>query len=171
MSTDIYAKPNDVHRVLAALLKPSHLKNGFKKLPGKRCCFVKSGRRNPALILAFEVQCNSFGRSAHGGSFTLNAGAGEIDPAYLSGRHARILVNCSEKMALAAAQLEAQLFATSHNLIEPGRPWLPGADNWCRYYTREDVERWGHFIVPFLPELLRSLLHNVSIPAEEFFED
>jgi hypothetical protein len=171
MSTDIYAKSNDVHQVLAALLSPSCLRNGFKKLPGRRCCFVKPGRRNPALALAFEVQCSSFGRSEHGGSFTLNAGAGKIDPANLSSRHARILANCSDRTALAATLLEAQLFETRPTLKEPGQPWLPGADNWCRYYTREDVEKWGHFIAPCLPELLRGLLHNLSIPNEEFFDD
>lgn len=171
MSADSYAKSNDVHRVLAATFKPWCLKNGFKRLPGKSCRFVKQAKNNPALILAFEIQCNSFGGSGHGGSFTLNAGAGKIDPAYLSGRHARILENCSDHMAHAASLLEAQIVEASPQLKEPGRPWLPGVDNWCRYYTGHDVERWGHFIVPFLPELLRSMLRKVSIQKEEFFEN
>jgi hypothetical protein len=169
MSADRYAKSNDVHRTLAAIFKPLCLENGFRKLPGKRCCFVKQARNNPSLILAFEVQCNSFGGSVHGGSFTLNAGVGEIDHAYLSGRHARILENCSDQMALAANLLEAQIVEARHQLKEPGRPWQPGADNWCRYFSGEDVERWGYLLVPFIPEILRSLLRKVSGPTEEFF--
>jgi hypothetical protein len=171
MSADLYAKSNDVHRVLATTFKPWCLKNGFKKLPGKSCRFVKQAKNNPALILAIEIQCNSFGGSGHGGSFTLNAGAGKIDPAYLSGRHARILANCSDQMAQTANQIEAQIIEMRPQLKEPGRPWQPKVDNWCRYYTGEDVERWGHFLVPFLPEIMRSLLREVSVPAEEFFEE
>ncbi len=171
MSADLYTKSNDVHHALATIFKPRCLKNGFRKLPGKRCCFVKQTRSNPAFILAFEVQCNSFGGSGHGGSFTLNGGAGEIDPACLSGRHARILENCSDQMALAANLLVAQIVETRPQLKEPGRPWQPGVDNWCRYYTVEDVEKWGHFLVPFLPEILRSLLRKASVPTEKFFED
>jgi hypothetical protein len=117
------------------------------------------------------VQCNSFGGSGHGGSFTLNAGVGEIDPAYLSGRHARILENCSDQMAHAASLLEAKIVEARPQLKDPGRAWQPGVDNWCRYYTEEDVERWGYFLVPFIPEILRSLLRKVSRPTEEFFED
>lgn len=170
MSADLYPGSTDVHRTLSALFKHWCSENGFRKLPGKRCCFVKQARSNPELILAFEVQCNSFGGSAHGGLLTLNAGAGEIDPAHLSGRHARILGNCSSRMAQEANRLEAGIVAARPGLGEAGRPWQPGVDNWCRYYTREDVELWGHFLVPYLPEILRSLLGKVAVPAEEFFE-
>lgn len=170
MSADLYAKSSDVHRALAAIFKPWCLENGFRKLPGKRCCFVKQAKSNHELILAFEVQCNSFGGSAHGGLLTLNARAGEIDPAYLSGPHARILGNCSDQMANAANLLDAQIVEARPQLGEAGRPWQQGVDNWCRYYTREDVEMWGRFLVPYLSEILHSLLGKVSVPAEEFFE-
>lgn len=170
MSADPYAKSSEVHRALAAIFKPWGLENGFRKLPGKRCCFVKQANSNPELILAFEVQCNSFGGSAHGGLLTLNAKAGEIDPANLSGLHARILGNCSDQMARAANLLETQIVEARPQLGEVGRPWQPGGDNWCRYYTREDVEIWGRFIVPYLSEILHSLLRKVCVPAEEFFE-
>lgn|GEM_PF-3404662 len=170
MSAHRYARSPDVHRALSAIFKHWSLENGFRKLPGRGCRFVKQARSNPGLILAFEVQCNSFGGSAHGGLFALNAAAGEMDPASLSGRHARILENCSARMAEEANRLEARIVKASTGLGETGRPWQPGVDNWCRYYTREDVEMWGRFLVPYLPEILRGLLNKVFVPTEEFFE-
>lgn len=120
------------------------------------------------MILAFETQCSSFGSSEHGGSFTLNANAGVIDPAYLSGPHSRILSYCSEEMSATTLQLENQLLVSSPQLGNPGRPWEFGMDNWCRYYGIEDVEKWGHFLAPFLPFLLKQLLTKLKLSEDEF---
>lgn len=169
MSTDSYARSAEVHRVITTEFKHWASENGFGKLPGKRCCFVKHAKGNPAVVLAFEVQCSSFGGSAGGGLLTLNAGAGEIDPAYLSGPNARLLQNCSEPMAQAANLLAARILEHSPRLEDAGRPWQPGIDNWCRYYTREDVAQWGRFLVPYLSEILTGLLDRVAIAPDEFF--
>ncbi len=163
-----YAKSTDVHRTLSGIFKPWCSENGFKSLNSKRCAFIKSSELNDGVILAFEVQCNSFGRSMHGGSFTFNANAGVIDPGFLSGPHSRILIFCSKEMPEIALQLEKQFIASSPQLGNPGRPWEYGMDNWCRYYTIEDVQKWGYFLRPYLPFLLKQLLGKLLFSENEF---
>ena len=169
MTTAQYANSSEVQRTLANIFKPWCLDNGFKKLSSKRCTFIKNSARRPDVILAFEVQCNSFSGSAHGGLFTLNANAGVINPTYLISPHARVLAYCSQEMAEKAIQLEQQIVRDHPQLDKPSRPWAPGIDNWCRYYSVEDVEAWGHFLVPCLPFLLKQLLTQLALPEDAFF--
>lgn len=168
MNLDHYAKSTEVHRTLAGIFKPWCSTNGFKRQNAKKCAFIKSSELNAGMILAFEVQCNSFGRSSHGGLFTLNANAGAIDPGYLSGPHSRVLTYCSQEMAEKAVLLEKQLLVSSPPLGSSGRPWQFGLDNWCRYFDIEDVQKWGYYLEPFLPFLLKQLLAKLSISEDEF---
>lgn len=168
MTADQYAKSTDVHRALTGIFKPWCSKHGFKKAASKRCVFVKQAIHMPAHVLAFEVQCNSFGNSSHGGLFTLNAGVGEFDLASPSGLHWRILKHCSSQMALAATAHEKQIVEARPPLEKPGRPWQTGLDNWCRYYCVDDVEQWGLFLLPFLPELFGRFLAEISVSPHEF---
>ena len=168
MSADQYAKSTDVHRALTGIFKPWCSENGFKKAASKRCAFAKQAIHTPPLMLAFEVQCNSFGNSAHGGLFTLNAGVGEFDLNSPSGLHWRILKHCSVEMAAAATSVEKQIVDSRPPLETQWRQWQPGLDNWCRYYCVDDVQQWGHFLVPFLPELFLRFLEEVSVAPNEF---
>jgi hypothetical protein len=169
MTTAQYANSSEVQRTLANIFKPWCLDNGFKKLSAKRCSFIKHSASRPDVILAFEVQCNSFSRATHGGLFTLNANAGVIKPTYLTSPHARVLDYCSQEMAEKAIQLEEQIVRDRPQLDKPGRPWSPGFDNWCRYYSIQDVQAWGHFLGPYLPFLLKQLITKLALSEDAFF--
>ncbi|HEY8876407.1 MAG TPA: hypothetical protein VIN03_02515 [Roseateles sp.] len=119
-------------------------------------------------VLAFEVQCNSFGTASHGGMFALNAGAGAIDPRYLSGQHARILQFCSPELVAAATRLAAEILQGHPEMEKPAWHWEQGRDNWCQYFDVESVRRWGELLLPFLPQLLERTVIQSGLPLHEF---
>ena len=166
MST--FAKAAEVHRALVATFSPWCKQAGFKPIGSGRCAYAKPFKDSPGTILAFEVQCNSFGRAKHGGMFALNADAGTIDPRYLSGPYARILKYCSAELLALARSTEASILASEPRLSKPGWSWESERDNWCQYYDVNHVRQWGDLLLPFLPGLLNELLIRTGFPTHEF---
>ena len=168
LSTSEFAKAAEVHRSLAAAFGPWCKRLGFERFVSSRCAYAKSSQNTPGAILAFEVQCSSFGNAEHGSMFALNAGAGAIDPRYLSGAHSRVLQYAPTELLVSAKSTEAAILASHPLLSKPGWSWEPGRDNWCQYYHVEHVRQWGEVLLPFLPTLLEQLLLREGLVLNEF---
>jgi hypothetical protein len=166
MST--YAKSAEVHRILSRAFDPWRRQFGFKRLASGQCAFVKAAASNDSELLAFEVQCSSFGSSAHGNAFTLNAAVGLIDPRNLSGRHARILSGANVDLLAAASALQGKIL-DRQPLIQPrDRSWQRGNDNWCCYYAANDAQDWGELLALHLSTLLAEFLAQRNFTPEHF---
>lgn len=162
MIAGIFADSRSVHRTLADVFRPWCMRSGFTRINSSKCAYVVEGR---AGLLAFEVQCSSWGNSAHGSQFTLNAAAGQIDPKYLSGPNARILAMMPEANLREAQDIQTAVIE-GHPAIGAGSVWSTGNDNWCLYYTTEHVLRWGRFLLPLLPKLLSKHALQAGFPLE-----
>lgn len=168
MNPASYARSTEVHRTLSTIFGPWSKQSGFKRLGSGRCAYMKAASHTKDAVLAFEVQCNSFGAADHGGMFALNAGAGAIDPRHLSGQHARILKFCSQELVESAARLEAEILRKHPRTAKPGWCWERGRDNWCQYFDAESVQQWGTLLLPFLPELLEHSVIQAGLSPSEF---
>jgi len=100
--------------------------------------------------------------------FALNAGAGAIDPRYLTGPCARILKYCPAELLASARSTESGILASEPRLSKPGWSWEPERDNWCQYYDVDHVRRWGELLLPFLPGLLNEFLIRTGLSTHEF---
>ncbi len=166
MST--FAKAAEVHRALVATFSPWCKRAGFKRISSGRCAYAKPSKDGLGTIVAFEVQCSSFGGAEHGGMFALNAGAGVMDPRYLSGPHARVLKYCPAELLALARSTEASILASEPRLAKPRCSWEAETDNWCQYYEVNHVRQWGEVLLPFLPGLLNELLIRAGLSTHEF---
>ncbi len=153
-----YAKSPEVHRAMRSVFAPWCQAAAFARLPGGKCAFVQTSRTDPAALLAFEVQCNSFANAQLGGKLTLNAGVGRIDPRFLSGLHSRVLRFAPPELILRATALQSAVAEKLPAGVTAPAAWQPGHDNWCPYYEVADVIAWAELLTPYLPALLSHLV-------------
>jgi hypothetical protein len=162
-----YAVSAQVHKTLALAWDSWARLEGFKRTGSGKCAYRKSASDQSPLVLAFEVQCNSFGNASIGNRFTLNAGAGP-DARYLFGPRSRIFALATPELSALAATMERTIHSRHPAVQWPNTTWEPGRDNWCCYYDAEDVASWGSLLLAHLPILLAKLVAVSGYSPEQF---
>ncbi|MES2889639.1 MAG: hypothetical protein V4739_16720 [Pseudomonadota bacterium] len=159
----MFATSKNVHRTLIQIFDPWCKNHGFRRIGSAKCAYQRPLSSQPDRLLAFEVQCSSWGSALSGSMFTLNAGAGISD---VSNVHHRIL-KMLESQALDDARAIADHVRQRHECLpQLSWAWASGNDQWCQYYDTEDVARWGNFIGLHVRVLLNQLLAMESLPPE-----
>ena len=177
-----FAKSKDVHRTLIRVFDPWFKENGFRRNRSDKCAYFRSDGPARGTFSAFEVQCSAFAQDWTGGDFTLDGARGVKDVKYLGGPNSRFLDFIDECDLPEALEIQARIarrmpdLPADHPVITYAKlpdpqgaqwrdkiahrrdprvsSWEPGVDHWCNYFSVDDVEEWGHFLLPRILPLL-----------------
>lgn len=154
-----YASSKVVHHALHEIFGSKFRENGFVRTGSGVCSYLK--KLDDSYSFAFEVQCSSFGSTSGGNIFCLNAGIGRFTKrADTYGGLYRILRFVDAPRAEAANQLLRNIRTANRNLPLSDLNWQVDHDNWCQYYSAEEVGQWGRFLLPHLPDLISRMLNS-----------
>jgi hypothetical protein len=152
-----YAKSKEVHRCLHRVFGSTFHANGFQRMNSGACSYWKKLDNN--LTFAFEVQCSSFGSENGGSMLCLNAGVGPfLKSSDTKGYLYRVLPHIDSVVAKRGSGILRNIRASNSKLTQATWDWQPNMDNWCQYYTIVEVEHWGEFLLPLLPELVHQMI-------------
>lgn len=181
--TPPFATAAIVHRTLARLWKP--LSNRGFRVTARPVAACTRPQRYEDGFLRVSVQLSQFGSAWSGNRLALNGervaapraprGAGErllraltADDCVIAERLEREIVErirsfaslvTPGSQALSGLRERFQAIAASHAKALEHRPELfrPNVDIWLSYYTLEDVEAWGRFLLDRIPSLAERL--------------
>ena len=177
-----FAKSKDVHRTLIRIFDSYFKDNGFKRNRSDNCAYSRSDGATSETFTAFEVECSQFSQDWTGGDFTMNGARSVKNTKHLGGRHSRFLRLMDDSHLSEALETQARIArrmpdlpvdhpaiantmlpdpegAKWRELILHRRDprvfrWEPGADHWCNYFSVDDVQEWGRFLLPRILPLL-----------------
>jgi hypothetical protein len=177
-----FAKSKDVHRTLIRVFDSWFKQNGFRRNRSYKCAYFRSDGPASGTFSAFEVQCSQFAQDWTGGDFTLIGARGVKNAKYLGGPHCRFLCFIDESDLPEALEIQSRIaqrmpdLPADHPVITYAKlpdpegaqwrdniahrrdprvfRWQPGADHWCNYFSVDDVQEWGRFLLPRILPLL-----------------